>query len=152
MRADSGRMFLKSCRSDCRAISASAPASSTPVGAAPDDHEGEEAPLASRVALALGRFEREQHPPPHLERIVERLEARGTSRPFRMSEIGVSGAGRDDQKVVRHVRYVVSGFSRTRGIGRTRIDDHTPLRCVDRAHLGQQHVDVLLAAENPPDR
>ncbi len=35
IRADSGRMLRKSCGSDCRAISASAPASSTPVGPAP---------------------------------------------------------------------------------------------------------------------
>src|SRR5687767_786429 len=39
-------------------------------GTTPDDHEGEEAPLANRVALPLCRFEREQHPPPHFERIV----------------------------------------------------------------------------------
>ncbi len=35
IRADSGRMLRKSFRSDCRAISASAPASSTPVGPPP---------------------------------------------------------------------------------------------------------------------
>ena len=49
---------------------------------------------ATGVGFALGRLERQQHPPPHLERIVERLEARRARRPFRMTEVGVRRAGR----------------------------------------------------------
>ena len=49
---------------------------------AADDDEGQQTPLAHRIALPLCRFERQQHPPPHLERIVERLEARAREPPI----------------------------------------------------------------------
>ena len=101
MRADSGRMLRKSWRSDCRAISASAPASSTPVGPPPTITKVSSRRCASGIGLALGRLERQQHPPPDLQRIVERLQARRARRPLGMAEVRVRGAGRDDQVVVR---------------------------------------------------
>jgi len=45
-----------------REISARAPASSTPVRAAADDHEGEERALLGAVRLALGGFVGAQQP------------------------------------------------------------------------------------------
>ena len=68
---------------------------------AADDDERQQPPLPAGVGFALGRFERQQHPPPHLERIVERLEAGARGRPFRMTEVGVRRAGREHEVVVR---------------------------------------------------
>ena len=51
---------------------------------AADHDEGQEPPpLVADRAVALGRLEGQQHPPPHLERVVEILEARGVSAPSR---------------------------------------------------------------------
>ena len=85
--SDDARRLRAGCcgspaRSDCRAISASAPASSTPVGPPPTMTNVSSRRCFAGSRFALGRLERQQHPPPHLERIVERLEPGRARRPF----------------------------------------------------------------------
>ena len=60
-----------------------------------DDHEREQTALLVGIGLPLRRLERQQHAPPHLERIVERLEPGRARRPFGMAEVGVRRAGRE---------------------------------------------------------
>ena len=133
-RATPGRMLRKSLRSDCRAISASAPASSTPVGPPPTMTNVSSRRCAVDVGLALGRLERQQHPAPDLERIVERLEPGCARRPLGMTEVGVRRAGGDDQVVVGDldVRSAPSSPSPDRAARRRAA---TSMRCA----LGEQH-------------
>ena len=100
MRADSVWIDRKSSLSVRRAISASAPASSTPVGPPPMMTKVSSRRLGRGVGFTLGGFEREQNPAPDFQRIVQRLETGRARRPFRVAEIGVRGAGRDDEVVV----------------------------------------------------
>ena len=67
---------------------------------AADDDERQQVPLARRVGLALGLLERQQHPPPHRQRIVERLEPGRVRRPLLVAEVRVRRARREDQIVV----------------------------------------------------
>ena len=55
--------------------------------AAADNDEGEQTLLFRGIGLAFRGLEREQHAPPHLDRIVERLEPRRVGGPFGVSEI-----------------------------------------------------------------
>ncbi len=104
---------------------------------AADDDERQQALLRLRIGLALGGFERQEHPPPDLQRIVERLETGREGRPFRMAEIRVRRARRHDQVVVSE---------------RLTIGDDDFRRGIDGSRIGQQHLDVLLVSENPADR
>ena len=70
--------------------------------ASSDDHKCQKATLFDSVRLALGGLERQKHAPPHLERVIEGLESWSATGPFRMPEVRVSRAGRNDQEVVRH--------------------------------------------------
>ena len=94
MRADSGSIARKSCASACREISASAPASSTPVGPPPMTTNVSSRRWRAAIRLALGLLEREQHPPPHIERVLQRLEARRVRAPLVVPEVRVRGARR----------------------------------------------------------
>ena len=49
---------------------------------AADDDERQQAPLRLRIGLALGGFKRQQHAPPHLQRIVQRLETGRAGSPI----------------------------------------------------------------------
>ena len=80
------------CASDCRAISASAPASSTPVGPPPTMTKVSSARRRAGSALALGALEGEQHAAPHLERVFERLQAGRVRPPLVVPEVGVRRA------------------------------------------------------------
>ena len=83
-RASVGSMWRKSRASVWRAISASAPASSTPVGPPPMTTKVSQRPLASAPSsLALRGLEGEQHAPADLERVLERLEAGRAAPPTR---------------------------------------------------------------------
>ena len=102
MRASCGLIDRKSLRSVSLAISPSAPASSTPVGPPPIEDEGHPRLPLDRIGLALGGLERDQDPAPDLRRVVDGLEARRVRRPVLVPEVGVMGAGGDDQRVVGH--------------------------------------------------
>ena len=78
-----GSMLSNSDFSACRAISASAPASSTPVGPPPTMTNVSSRRWRVAIGLALGPLEREQHAPADLERIVERLEPGRVRLPTR---------------------------------------------------------------------
>jgi hypothetical protein len=103
---------------------------------ADDDERQQPAPLL-RVALALGRLERQQHPPPHLERVVQRLQAGCARLPLRVAEVGVRCAGGDNQIVVRDL---------------IAVDRHALCRQIDRLDVGEQHLDISLTAQHPADR
>ena len=83
---------------------------------------------AAASGLPLGGFEREQNPPPDLQRIVQRLETGRARGPFGVAEIGVRGAGRDDEVVV---------------VDAPAVDDHPRAAArLDRLRLRQQHLHV----------
>jgi hypothetical protein len=104
--------------------------------AADDDERQQRAPPI-RVRLALGALERQQHPPPHLQRIVQRLQPGCARPPLVVAEIGMRCAGSDDQDVVRHFA--------------VRKHD-VPPRGVDPPNVGEQHLDVFLPPQDPADR
>ena len=93
--------------------------------AAADDDEREQRPLLLRIALALGRLERDQDPPPDLERVLDALEAGRDRRPLVVPEVRVRRAGREDEEVVRQ-RITVR-------------EPDGPRRQVDRRHVAEQH-------------
>jgi hypothetical protein len=70
-------------------------------------------------------------------RILESLQPRRDTLPFRMAEVRVPRARRDDQKPVRNLA----------AIG----DDHTPVE-VDVGDCCEQHTCVALPAEEEPGR
>ncbi len=69
-------------------------------GAAPDQHEGHPRPTPLRVSFPFRGLEGDEDAPPDLGRVLEGLEARRHARPFVVPEVGVAGAGRDDERVV----------------------------------------------------
>ena len=75
-RAVRGSMRRKSRASVCRAISANAPAISTPVGPPPTTTNVSQLPHGLAVGLALGLLERDQDAPADLERVLEALQPR----------------------------------------------------------------------------
>ena len=83
IRARCGWIDRNSCASVCRAISASAPASSTPVGPPPTTTNVSHRSCARGIALTLGLLEREQHAPADRQRIVQRLESGCDDAPIR---------------------------------------------------------------------
>ena len=113
MRAELGSKWRKSRASDWREISASAPAISTPVGPPPIDDERQQRLAPPRIGLALRTFERQQHAAADLERVLERLEARGRRAPLVVPEVGVRRAAsrRSDSRTtplvvaIRTMRY-----------------------------------------------
>ena len=81
------------------------PAISTPVGPPADHDEGE--PVARRfvgILLDLGHLEGAEDPAAQLERVVDRLHAGRVARELVVAEVGLPGARRDDQAVVREAR------------------------------------------------
>ena len=104
--------------------------------AADDDERQQRRPLR-RIALALGALERQQHAPPDLERILQRLQARRDRPPLVVAEVRVRRPGRDDQEVVVE-----------RAVGQ----QQSIALAVDPDGLGEQHLDVLLPAQDPADR
>ena len=111
MRARDVSMARNSCLSVWRAISASVPASSTPVGPPPDDDERQQLVAPGRVRLALRPLERQQDAPADRDRVLERLQAWRMLLPFRVTEVGVPRAAAPE-----------SG-SRSRSAGRRRAPD-----------------------------
>ena len=112
-------------------------------GRAAADHDKGEQPLApARIGLPLGTLERQQHAPPDVERVLERLEARRGRAPLVVPEVGVRGAARHDQVVVRQPLAVAGGTIR---------EDELFAGLIDRAHLGEEDLDVPLPPQDPAD-
>ena len=122
--------------------SAICPAISTPVGPASDDHEGEPLPLLLRILLELGHLERPQNPAAELEGVVDRFHAGRPARELVVAEVGLAGAGGDDQAVVRDLDGAPVG---ARGRHRASLE-------VEAGHLGQLDLDISMAAQNASDR
>ncbi len=101
---------------------------------APDEHERHPRPPLDRVGLAFGGFEGDQDPAPDLRRVVDGLQARRVRRPVLVTEVGVMGAGGDDQRVVGH-RAAVR-------------EPDLALLGVDVDRLPEQHGRVALLAED----
>src|SRR5205814_1953799 len=70
--------------------------------AAADDDERQQPPLPIRIGLALRGLERKEDAAPHLQRVVERLQAGRARLPLRMAEVRVRGARREHEIVVRN--------------------------------------------------
>ena len=68
--------------------------------AAADDHERHPRRAPSRVGLALGGLEGDEDPAADLGGVLDGLEPGRDGRPLRVVEVGVVGAGRDDERVV----------------------------------------------------
>jgi hypothetical protein len=102
-----------------------------------DDHEGEQPPPLGRVVGHLGALEREQHALADLGGVRDLLQSRGHALPLVAAEVGVPGAGGEDEVVVSHAPVV---------------EDHLARSRVDAADLAHLHRHVGLAAEDGPDR
>jgi hypothetical protein len=80
-------------------------------GAAPDDHERQQALAHRLVRLLLGRLERQQHALADLDRVAHVLEADGVLRPVVVTEEVGLRAGRHHQPVVPQVHPFASTTS-----------------------------------------
>ncbi len=69
-------------------------------GPGSDDHEREERAPLGGIRRRLRALEREQDAAPHLDRVLERLQARRRGLPIVVPEVVVAHAGGDDQDVV----------------------------------------------------
>ena len=139
MRAELGSKWRKSRASDCRAISASAPASSTPVGPPPTTTNVSSACASRGSGLALGPLERQQHAAPDLQRILERLQPRR------------------DAAATRHGRSRRASPRRRRSGSRTRASPSASCTLlgggVDRAATSASSTSTFgWRAQDPPDR
>ncbi len=102
-----------------------------------DDAE-REAGLPRLVApFELGRLEREQDALAQLDRILDALEARGDGGPLVVSEVGVGGAGGQDQIVVGKAP-----------AGKQQL----ALAEIDAGDLGHGHLAVLLVPQHRANR
>ena len=102
-----------------------------------DDDEGHQPLDLGRGRRELGELERAEDAPAQLERVVDRLHARGVARELVVAEVGLSRAGRDDEGVVGR-----DALAPDRGVG-----DGARLE-VDVGDLAEQHRGVLLPAQH----
>ena len=133
-----GRSRGSRTTSTCRAISAIAPASSTPVGPPPTRTKVSSARRRAGSVSRSALLEGEQDPAADLEGVLERLQPRRVRLPFVVAEVGVARAGREDEVVVRQAAV---GAARPRA---------PPRRSPHR--LGEQHAGVRLAPQDRADR
>ncbi len=99
--------------------------------------EGQQLGAAHRIAGTLGLFERAEDTATEFQRVVDRLHAGSELGEMIVAEVGLPGAGRDDQAVVR------------RGIGvpeQHRI--HRLVLQIDVGDVAQQHLGVLLLTQD----
>ena len=136
-RAALGSMVRNSSRRPCRASSAIAPASSTPVGPAPTRTKVNSRRRSSSIVASLGLFEGRKNAAAHRGRVFNLLEARGECFPGVLAEITVPRAGREHEIVVGKARVADENFAL---LGR------------DSGHLPHQYAAVLLAAQHRADR
>jgi hypothetical protein len=72
--------------------------------------------------------------------------------PLAMTEVGMGCTRRQNEVVERDPRTIKVTINLVSGLSRTRIDHHAPTDGINRARLSQQHLDILLAAQDPPNR
>ena len=154
MRAEPGSKWRKSRASDCRAISASAPASSTPVGPPPTTTNVSSDLSARRIRLALRAFERHEHAAPDLERVLETLQTRCVGLPLVVAEVRMGRAGSHDQVVVRNLGAVRQVHGALRGLRRDRLRRAGPRRSAAASGSTGWETRCLRATtlRSPPDR
>ena len=136
-RAVVGSMRRKSRRSVRCASSAIWPAISTPVGPAPTTTNVISRSISGRVGASSASSKAPKMRPAQLEGVVDALHARGVLGELVVAEVGLAGAGRDDQPVVR---VTVSRPSTSRGDG--------PGGEVDVGDLAEHDPGVLLPAQD----
>ena len=122
-----------------------------------DDDEGQQPELFVGRRLPFRRLERQQHAPPDLQRVVERLQAGRALGPFAVAEVRMRRAGGDDQVVVGMMRPAFSPTLRRPPLLSHPTPQLQPLRRRDvrprrRRDVREQHRDVLLPAQHPADR
>ena len=107
-------------------------------GGTTSDHD-ERRVRAPRVRRArqLGRLERAQDAPPHIERLTDRLETGRVRRPRVVTEVGVRHAGGDDQIVILRL---------------AALEQHAATLDVDALDGRHPDGDVLLTPEQLSDR
>ena len=137
-RAWCGSMWRKSRVSAWKATSAMRAGQLDAGGAAADDHEGEPRALRRRIALALGGLEGQRMRLRISSASSMVLRPGRERRPLVVAEVGVRGAGGDDEVVV------VDGSPSSRM--------HAPSGRVDGGGLGEQHLGVVLLAHDAADR
>ena len=123
------------------ANSAICPAISTPVGPAPTTVKVSSFAASLRVAGPLGLLERAQNPAAQLQRVVDRLHAGREFGEVVVAEVGLAGAGGDDQGVV-------GGFVAVA----EQLRDDVLVGEVDVGDVAEQHLDVALLAQDDPGR
>src|SRR5699024_3263720 len=110
-------------------------------GAGTDDDEGEQPLPLLRVGGRLGELEGAEDAPAQLERVVDVLHARRVAGEVVVAEVGLPGAGADDQAVVLGDGLLAE---RARGDG-ARLE-------VDVAHVAEDDSDVLVPTEDVAGR
>jgi hypothetical protein len=106
--------------------------------AATDDREMQPRVASRGIALGLCVLEREQQAPAQQQCVVERLQARCVRGPLVVSEVGVSCAGREQQRVV---------------VDRVAVAEHdSPRRRFDANDVGQADFHVRLGTQDVPQR
>ena len=108
-------------------------------GTATDDHEREQCVALACGARAFGRFERQQKPSAHLERIFDALEAGRVLLPLRVPEVPVPRA-RGEHEIVK------------RDLHRAAVQRNPPRVRIDTIHVGHHHGHVGLIAQQRADR
>jgi hypothetical protein len=103
-----------------------------------DEYEGQQVSAPLFAALTLRFLERQQHPAPHREGVVERLQTRGPRRPLVATEIGMRRSRRHDQEIKWQPCAVVEHHRMTGDI-----------YCRDGR---KQHPDVALPPQDPSNR
>ena len=133
----SGSIFRKSCASAWREISASAPASSTPVAPPPTTTNVSSRRWAVAITFPFGALKGDEHLPANRQGVLHRLEALARAAPTVVAEVVRAAARRDDEVVVLELAVA---------------QDHQPARGVDRGRLGEPDAEVALLSQNPADR
>jgi hypothetical protein len=125
----------------CLASSAIWPAISTPVGPAPTTTKVEPRRAARGILLELGQLEGAEDPAAHLERVVDRLHARGVDGEVVATEVRLRRASGDDQAVVGELPSPVEQPAGDRAA-----------REFDAVDLCERDVGVVLVAQDVPQR
>ena len=137
-----GSIARKSCLSVRRASSAICPATSQPVGPPPTTAKVSHAPALGFRGRRLGQLERREDPPSQVEGVVDRLHREGVLGELVVSEVRGRRSGGDDQAVVGQ---------RERRSQRPDGDDRPALE-IEAGDLGQLDADVLVLAQDSPER